>query len=149
MPAFPGNWLAGWLLVFVGLLAGAVLGLFFHRDDFLGGYGSFRRRIVRLGHIALVALGMLNVVFSIAASPLGSEWAGRLASLGFLAGGVTMPLTCFLTGWHEKYRHGFAVPVAALLVAVTATLWGGLPCVLACWRMSGFGRTIPSCWNWD
>lgn len=133
MPAFPLNWLAGWGLVLIGLVSGAVLGLFFHRDDFLGGYSSFRRRIVRLGHIALVALGMLNVVFSVSASPLGSGWAGKLASGGFLVGGLTMPLTCFLTGWREKFRHGFAVPVAALLLAVTATLWGGLPCVSAYW----------------
>ena len=43
-------------------MTGAVLGLRFHRDDFLGGYGSFRRRIVRLGHIAMAALGMINVL---------------------------------------------------------------------------------------
>jgi hypothetical protein len=50
--------------VLLAFATGAGLGLFFHRDDFLGGYNSFRRRIVRLGHIALAALGMLNVIFS-------------------------------------------------------------------------------------
>ena len=133
MPAFPCNWLVGWSLVLIGFLSGSVLGLFFHREDFLGGYGSFRRRLFRLGHIAFVALGLMNVLFSISAAPLGTGWEAALASGGFIVGGVTMPLMCFLTGWRDTFRHGLAVPVAALLIAVTATMLGGLPCVLACW----------------
>jgi len=45
------NILAGWLGVLGGVLSGAVIGLFFHRDDWAGGYGSFSRRMLRLGHI--------------------------------------------------------------------------------------------------
>lgn len=130
MPIFPCNWLVGWGLVLVGLLSGSLLGLFFHREDFLGGYASFRRRLFRLGHIAFVALGLLNVLFSIAAAPVGTGWEAALASGGFIVGGVAMPLMCFLTGWRETFRHGLAVPVAALLFAVTATMLGGISCGL-------------------
>ena len=56
------NWYAGWILVMAAFITGAAIGLRFHREDFWGGYASFRRRIVRLGHIALAALGMMNVV---------------------------------------------------------------------------------------
>ena len=35
-----------------GVLSGMAMGLFFHQDGWLGGYGSFRRRLLRLGHIA-------------------------------------------------------------------------------------------------
>ena len=55
------NWAAGWWLILSGFVVGAGLGLFFHRDDFWGGYDSFRRRIFRLGHIALEALGFSGV----------------------------------------------------------------------------------------
>src|SRR6185436_7615620 len=59
------NWYAGWGLILAAFVSGAGIGLFFHRDDFWGGYTSFRRRIVRLGHIALAALGMINLLFAI------------------------------------------------------------------------------------
>ena len=68
------NWHFGWWLVLGAFVTGAVIGLFFHRDDFLGGYDSFRRRIVRLGHIALAALGMMNVLYAVAVA--GRRHAG-------------------------------------------------------------------------
>ena len=119
------NWQLGWWLVLLAFVTGAGLGLFFHRDDFLGGYNSFRRRIVRLGHIALAALGMLNVIFSYSPWPLPATAMGDSASLGFVVGGVAMPTVCFLTGWREGCRHLFFIPVVALMLAVVCTILGG------------------------
>jgi hypothetical protein len=39
------NFVAGWWLILAAFLTGAALGLGFHREDFLDGYGSFRRRL--------------------------------------------------------------------------------------------------------
>lgn len=119
------NWQAGWWLILLSFLTGAAIGLFFHREDFLGGYGSFRRRIVRLGHIALAALGMLNVLFSYSPWPPPETVAGAVASAGFVAGGIAMPAVCFLTGWRERCRHLFVVPVLALVAAVVSVVVGG------------------------
>jgi hypothetical protein len=119
------NWQIGWWLVLMAFVTGAGIGLFFHRDDFLGGYYSFRRRVVRLGHIALAALGMLNVIFSYSPWPLPATMFGDGASIGFIAGGVAMPAVCFLTGWRESYRHLFFIPVLALMLAVVLTILGG------------------------
>jgi hypothetical protein len=118
------HWYAGWSLVLAGFLAGSGLGLFFHRDDFLGGYGSFRRRLVRLGHIALIALGLVNVVFALAVEHVT---AGLLpfASPALLLGSVSMPVTCFLTAWRPGWRYAFAIPVLALVTAVVLLLIGG------------------------
>lgn len=119
------NWQFGWWLLLLAFITGAGLGLFFHRDDFLGGYNSFRRRIVRLGHIALAALGMLNVIYSYSPWPAVGSVAGHGASIGFIVGGVAMPAVCFLTGWREASRHLFFIPVLALVVAVVFTIVGG------------------------
>jgi hypothetical protein len=123
-PAFPLNWTGGWTLVLLAFLSGAVLGLGWHRDDFLGGYASFRRRVVRLGHIAFAALGMLNIIFSIVALPPPGTTAARVAATCLLAGGITMPLTCFMVGWRPAWRHAFALPVTLLVVAVVSILLG-------------------------
>jgi hypothetical protein len=125
-PAFPLNWVAGWVLILLAFVTGAAIGLFFHREEFLGGYQSFRRRLLRLGHIALAALGMMNVIFSLSPWPAPAHWTGRLASLCFVVGGLAMPAACFLTSWRSGFRHVFAVPVAALFLAVIFTLTGGL-----------------------
>jgi len=116
------NWYVGWGMILAAFLSGAGPGLFFYREDFLGGYSSFRRRILRLGHIALAALGMINVLFSL--TPMATDLLirGRLASTGFIVGGITMPVVCFLTSWRAAFRYLFFVPVGALVVAVIETL---------------------------
>ena len=119
------NWQYGWWLVLAGFATGAIIGLSFHRDDFLGGYNSFRRRLVRLGHIALAALGIMNVVYSLSPWPAPGSWMGTAASLCFVAGGITMPAACFLTAWRKGFRHVFVVPVTSLVLAVVFTCFGG------------------------
>src|SRR5689334_17317074 len=114
----PLNWTAGWSLILAAFAAGAVTGIFFHREDFLGGYASFRRRLLRLGHVALAALGMINILFAVA-PPAGPH---RAASLLLLAGGLTMGPVCYLTAWRAPFRRLFFIPVAALIAAVVLVL---------------------------
>ena len=118
------NWYAGWLLVLTAFVSGAGLGLYFHREEFWGGYNSFRRRIVRLGHIALAALGLMNVLYGVSPWPGSSTWEAQAASVCFVLGGISMPAVCFLTGWKKPFRHLFVIPVTALILAVVWTLQG-------------------------
>lgn len=119
------NWTFGWWLLFSGFLTGAALGLFFHREEFLGGYNSWTRRLCRLGHIAQVALGMLNVLYGLSPLPEPATVASAIASAGFIAGGVSMPLVCFLSAWRPVFRHFFFVPVLSLGTAVVLTALAG------------------------
>lgn len=121
----PFNWNLGWLLVLTAFVTGALIGLGFHREDFLGGYTSFPRRLLRLGHIALAALGMMNVLFSLSPWPVPGTLLASAASVCFAVGGITMPAVCFLTAWRSGFRHLFAVPVVSLLLAVAFTWFGG------------------------
>ncbi len=120
------NWYTGWILILAAFVTGAGVGFFFHRDDFWGGYTSFRRRLVRLGHVALSALGMLNVLFSIA-TPAGLSTSLRVASVLLILGAVTMSSTCFLTAWRASFRRLFFIPVTRLLLAVILILFRPAP----------------------
>jgi hypothetical protein len=64
------NIFAGW----IGMLLGAVLGMAFglraDSREWAGGYGSFRRQALRLGHIAAFALGIINVLYGL----MGRLW---------------------------------------------------------------------------
>ena len=115
----------GWVWVLAGFLSGLALGLGFHRDDWLGGYGSFPRRLIRLGHISFLGLGILNIVFSLSGPHLAlGVGALRLASWSLIVGGITMPTCCALMAWRRGFRVFFGIPVAALVLGATLTVVG-------------------------
>jgi hypothetical protein len=111
------NFLASWLWILTGLITGTVIGLFFHDPDWMGGYGSWRRRMMRLGHISFFGTGFLNLAFVLSVEHLGLSSQPPVASAGFLLGAVSMPLVCFLSAWRPLFRRLFFIPVASLLIA--------------------------------
>ena len=119
------NLLAGWIGMLGGAVSGALIGVFFHREQWMGGYGSFRRRLTRLGHISFFGLGFLNLLFglSLKAVPLPVLHA-EVASLGFILGAITMPLCCFLAAWRAPLRHLFPVPVISVTLGILSVLAG-------------------------
>ena len=119
--------LIGWIAMLLGVLSGAVIGLFFHLDDWAGGYASFRRRMLRLGHISFFGLGFINLLFGLTLQSINirSPYVS-IASLGFMAGVISMPLCCYLTAWKRAFRHLFPVPVVSVAAGITGLLigWG-------------------------
>lgn len=120
------NFYVAWLGVFAGLLLGALVGMFFHRDEWLGGYASWRRRMIRLAHIAMIGTGLLNLAFVLSVQHLGLDKAPTLASVMFIVGAVTMPTVCLLAAWRKGMRYLFFVPAASLLIAVADFMYEGL-----------------------
>ena len=119
------NLLIGWIGMLAGVISGSIIGLFFHRDEWLGGYASFPRRMVRLGHISFFGLGFLNILFALTLSLVPPDASlARIASWGFILGAVTMPLCCYLCAWRKRLWILFPIPVAGLLAGVCAFLWG-------------------------
>jgi hypothetical protein len=112
----------GWSAILIGLVSGTVIGLFFHRDAWLGGYDSWRRRMIRLGHIAFVGTGLLNLAFAATVPALAGRHDVRLPSCLFIVGAVAMPGVCFLAAWRKPLRHLFFIPVVSLVGAVASTL---------------------------
>jgi hypothetical protein len=117
------NLIAGWSAFLAGGVAGAIPGLFFHRERWLGGYGSWPRRMIRLAHISLFALGFLNVLFALTVH--AHELAGGLAAASVLlvAGLAAMPAVCYLSAWKQAFRHVFFIPAGAILVGTGLVVW--------------------------
>lgn len=123
------NLFTGWLSFLLGALSGALIGLKFHREDWLGGYQSFPRRMVRLGHIAFFGLGLINILFALSVVTLGLQataWT-RGASLLLVVGAATMPTNCFLTAWRDGFRHAFFVLAGSTMIGILAFLGNWLP----------------------
>jgi hypothetical protein len=122
------NLLAGWVGMLAGVVSGAVIGLFFHDDLWFGGYASFARRLMRLGHISFFGLGFLNLLFAFTVDrvPLGGLPLS-IASNGLIIGAITMPACCFLSAWRTPFRVLFPIPVIAVAAAIVSVLigWSG------------------------
>lgn len=118
------NLILGWVWICLGFVSGMALGCGFHRDQWLGGYGSLRRRLYRLGHISFFGLGTLNLLFWATAWMLQTGGAGwGFAAWGFAVGAITMPVCCVLMAHWPQTRLLFAVPVLSLLGGGGTVLW--------------------------
>jgi len=117
------NLWAGWTGMMFGLVSGAIIGLQFHREEFAGGYPSFRRRMLRLGHLAFFGLGIINVLFALTLTSSGVALRySAIASASLAAAVFIMPAVCFLTAWKKPFRHLFPLPVVLVATALILLL---------------------------
>ena len=118
------NILAAWLGILCGVSGGALAGLFFHDDAWLGGYGSWRRRLTRLGHISFFGIAFLNLAFAVTLRQPGWAPHSALPGAALAAAQGLMPMACFLAAWRKPWRHAFVVPVGCVLVGVVGLILG-------------------------
>jgi len=117
------NLFLAWLWILLGFVTGMVLGLFFRDEHWLGGYGSFQRRMYRLAHISFFGLGAVNLLFWLTAQnvSLTGPFAG-IASWAFVVGAITMPVCCGIMAHFPKAHLLFTVPVVSLILGGALTL---------------------------
>jgi len=121
------NVVVGWWLIAVGFSTGAAFGLLAQDENWLGGYLNRPRRLARLGHIALIALGALNVVWPLTTTAQKQSVVTSWIAVCFALGGLTMGPACFLTAWRWSCRILFLVPSTVLIVGAVLAGWESLP----------------------
>ena len=115
-------WVA-WIGFLFGCISGAIPGLFFFNIDWLGGYSSWQRRMIRLAHISFFGIGFLNLSFFLTANFLNLRRALLIPSYLLLITAITMPLVCYLSAYKTFFRHLFFIPASALTAAITIIFW--------------------------
>ena len=117
------NLVSAWLGILLGFISGLYFGLNFQREDWLGGYGSFKRRLYRLGHISFFGLAVVNFMFYATAERFsgGGPLIG-LAAWAFIIGAVSMPACCLIMAHFPRGHALFAIPVSNLLAGGILTL---------------------------
>ena len=121
MKTSPNLFLA-WLWILLGFVTGMVLGMFFHGENWLGGYGNLKRRMYRLGHISFFGLGAVNLLFFLTVQTLAAGPALSIASSLFVVGAITMPVCCVIMAHFPKAHLIFTVPVLTLIGGGILTL---------------------------
>jgi hypothetical protein len=120
------NLYAVWAGILLGIIVGAAQGMFFHDEKWLGGYGTWRRRMVRLGHISLFGIAFINLVFVYTVNFFSITRCVRLPSYLLIIGAIAMPLVCYLSAFKKVFRHFFFIPVLSILAATVIFFIGGI-----------------------
>lgn len=110
------NILYAWIGFAFGCVSGTVPGLFFHKQDWLGGYTSWPRRLIRLAHISFFGIGLLNLGLGLTGRVLGI--IAPAASSLMLLGAITMPLLCYAAAFRPMFRHLFFIPAGSILLSI-------------------------------
>jgi hypothetical protein len=124
------NRAVGWASLAIGIATGLVMGLWsfdgpLPTPAWLGEYADTPRRLARLGHIAFIGLGTLNILLAreLSESALTLS-ARRLASQAMNLGNVLLPLTLFAAAAWRPAKYAMAVPASAVFVALCLAAWG-------------------------
>ena len=115
------NVLFGWCWMCMGFIFGLILGMRAEGENWLGGYGSLKRRYLRLGHVAFIALSMINILYGkeIVTSVLPASIA-RAGSILMIFGAVGIPLTCITAVFFRKAKFFLPLPALAMLIGTAA-----------------------------
>jgi len=116
----------------VGIAGGLILGLWsfdgpVRVPDWIGDYASTSRRMIRLAHIALMALGMINILLGreLPALALGPG-TRRAVSVTMNIGNVFLPATLLAGALYLPLKYLMAIPALCVLYAVSAMAYGSL-----------------------
>lgn len=119
------NVIFGWVWICLGFIVGMTLGLWVEGENWLGGYASVARRYLRLGHVAFIALPIINVLYGkeLAIVDL-SESARYAGSYLMIFGAVGVPITCISAAFIRKTRYFLPLPASAILVGTIILVIG-------------------------
>ncbi len=133
----------GWLSIAAGIGSGLVLGMWSFDGPmdvpaWLGDYSSTGRRLVRLGHIAFVGLGVIDVLLAREMPRLVlSEARRRVAAGAMIFGNVFLPLVLVAAGPWRPVKWLLPVPAVAVFVAISVMAWGAWHTPLAAAESAG------------
>lgn len=120
----------GWWSLAAGVATGLVLGLWSFDGPlpvpaWLGAYDDTARRLARLGHIAFVGLGTLNILLAreLPQSSLGDS-RRRLASRAMNLGNLLLPVLLFAAAAFPPVKYALSVPATAVFLALCLAAWG-------------------------
>jgi len=118
----------GWLWILVGLLVGAVIGMWSFNGPFpspVGDYTSLPRRMLRLSHIAFIALAMINILYGYEIDKVKlAKKLKRIGSYCMIWGAVLMPVFLMAAVFFEPLKYLTMISATLVIVAVLVMVVG-------------------------
>ena len=113
------NIIFGWAWMCVGLIFGLIMGMRAEGEQWLGGYASLTRRFLRLGHIAFIALSIINILYGreLASGDIPT-YVMTLGSPLLIFGAAGVPVTLVVAAFFRKAKYFLPLPATAVLVGI-------------------------------
>jgi hypothetical protein len=112
----------GWFWILVGVLLGAVMGMWSFNGPLpspLGDYTSLPRRLFRLSHIAFIALAVINILYGYEIDKLMlKERVKKLGSATLIYGAVLMPILLISAAFYEPIKYLTMIPAILVVIAL-------------------------------
>jgi hypothetical protein len=130
LPLWQWNRRIGWLSMCLGIASGLIMGMWSFDGPFavpawLGQYDDTSRRLARLGHIAFIGLGILNLLIAGELRRFLHSFRGRtVLSWAMNFGNIFLPLTLFASAAYRPCKFIMSVPALAVFVALVVTTYG-------------------------
>jgi hypothetical protein len=93
--------------------------------SWIGDYADTSRRLARLGHIAFIGLGLIDILIEreLLRSSLGAA-ARSVASWAMAFGNVLLPVTLFAAAFYRPAKYAMAVPASAVFLSLVLAALG-------------------------
>ena len=118
----------GWLWILVGIFVGAIMSMWSFNGPFVspvGDYDSLPRRMLRLSHIAFIALAMINILYGYEIDKVKlKEKFKRLGSNFIICGAILMPLVLMGAVFYENLKYFAVVPIFLIIISLIIILAG-------------------------
>ncbi len=119
------NIIFGWCWLFLGILGAMWMGSHAFAPDWLGGYISISRRLLRLAHIAFMALSLTNVLYGLCMDSVSLPiQLKKVGSFSMIIAAVSMPLVCLASIASNSFQIFFCIPVLSFCLAVFIMIVG-------------------------
>lgn len=120
----------GWWSLVVGVATGLVMGLWsfdgpMATPSWIGEYADTSRRLIRLGHIAFIGLGILDILLANELTRSSLDPRRRLlTSRLMVAGNVGLPIALFVAAIWRPFKYVMGVPAMCVCVAMVLAARG-------------------------
>jgi hypothetical protein len=120
----------GWLWLLVGILVGAIMGMWSFNSPFpspVGDYTSLPRRLLRLSHIAFIALAIINILYGYEIDNIQlSNKLKKIGSMCMIYGAILMPIFLLAAVFFEPLKYLTIISAILLIIAISIMAVGKL-----------------------
>lgn len=118
----------GWAWLLAGLIVGAVMGMWSFGGPLpspVGDYTSLPRRLLRLAHIAFIALAIINILYGYEIDKARlSNQLKRTGSVCMMLGAILMPIFLIAAAFIEPLKYLTMISATLVIVAVAVMVVG-------------------------
>ena len=118
----------GWIWILAGLIVGAVMGMWSFNGPMpspVGDYTSLPRRMLRLSHIAFIALAIINILYGYEIDKIKiKDKFKKIGSKCMIYGAILMPIFLIPAVFFEPLKYLTMISAILVIIAVSIMVLG-------------------------